>query len=310
MPHQPRQVAPQLLAPQLLLVTSPEWRDYELLDSGGGFKLERYGPYTLVRPEPEAVWKPALSEKTWKTAHAVFKPAPEENGGHWDYLQPLPESWQMGYKQLRFRVQTTASRHLGVFPEQASQWDWIAGQVRAAGHPLQVLNLFGYTGLATLAAVSAGARVTHVDAARKVITWARENQQLSGLADLPVRWIVDDVLKFVQREGRRGVHYDGIILDPPKFGRGPKGEVWEFYRLIPRLLQACQEVLSPRPQFVLLTAYAVKASAFTLYFALREMMEGAGGEVSAGEVGLVEQSANRVISMAIFARWSANESIP
>ena len=211
----------------------------------------------------------------------------------------------MEYKGLRFWAQTTASRHLGVFPEQAAQWDWTAAQIRAAGRPLQVLNLFGYTGLASLAAAQAGARVTHVDASRKVVSWANENQSLSGLQDRSIRWIVDDALKFVRRDARRGMAYDGIILDPPKFGRGPKGEVWEFYKLLPELLAACREILAPKPSFLVLTAYAVKASAVTLYNAVEEMMRGKGGAIQAGEVTLQDQSAGRLLSTAIFARWGA-----
>ncbi len=290
--------------PQIQLLSSPDWKDYELLDSGNGLKLERFGPYQLVRPEAEAVWRPALAEREWKLAQSVFSPSPEENGGHWSNAEVLPERWKMDYKGLKFWVQTTASRHLGVFPEQASQWDWIESEIKSAGRPLQVLNLFGYTGLASLAAARAGAKVTHLDASHKVISWAKENQELSGLSQRPIRWIVDDALKFVQREGRRGAHYDGLILDPPKFGRGPKGEVWEFYKLIPMLLQACRGVLSPSPCFVALTAYAVKASALTLYYAMQEMMQGKGGITTAGEIVLQEKSAARILSMAIYARWS------
>jgi 23S rRNA (cytosine1962-C5)-methyltransferase len=292
--------------PELKLLPSLEWEDYELLDSGEGEKLERYGPYRLVRPEPEAVWQRKLSRDEWRAAHAIFRPSPEEMGGHWEMMEPIPESWTLGYKGLRFRVQLGASRHVGVFPEQASQWDWVYKQVRDAGKPPKVLNLFGYTGLATLAAAQAGAQVTHVDASKKVITWARENQQLSGLEDRSIRWIVDDALKFVQREARRESYYEGLILDPPKFGRGPKGEVWEFYKLIPELLDACRQIMSKRSQFVVLTAYAVKASALTLYYAVSEMMKKQGGEVSAGEVVLSEMSAGRAVAMAIYARWSRN----
>jgi 23S rRNA (cytosine1962-C5)-methyltransferase len=293
--------------PNLHLLTSPDWDDYELLDSGQGEKLERYGPYRLIRPEPEAVWRRALPAKTWGSAQAVFRPSAEEMGGHWEMLHPLPDQWTMGYKGLRFQVQLGASRHVGVFPEQASQWDWARSQIETAGRPLKVLNLFGYTGLATLAAAQAGAQITHVDASKKVITWARHNQQLSDLEDRPIRWIVDDALKFVQRETRRESRYDGLILDPPKFGRGPKGEVWEFYRLIPELLQVCRQVMSPQARFVVLTAYAVKASALTLHYAVQEMMRSQRGEVSAGEVVLNEKSAGRAVSMAVYARWSVRE---
>ncbi len=291
-------------SPQLILQASPGWQDYALLDSGNGLKLERYGKYILKRPEPEAIWQPALPEKAWNGAQALFKPSNEENGGHWETQKPVDDRWPMSYQSLRFWVQLTASRHLGVFPEQAGQWDWLSDQIQNAGRPIQVLNLFGYTGLASLAAAAAGARVTHVDASRKVITWARENQELSGLAERPIRWIVDDALKFIQREARRGSRYDGLILDPPKFGRGPKGEVWEFYKLLPELLAACRQVLSPQPRFVVLTAYAVKASALTLYYAVDEIMQKFSGRTEAGEVVLREESAGRMLSMAIFARWS------
>ncbi len=291
--------------PPVLLLQSPtNWGDYELLDSGDGWKLERYGKYVLKRPEPEAMWRPALPETSWAAASAVFHPSAEENGGHWQANRPVDERWMMTYQNLKFWVQLSASRHLGVFPEQASQWDWISEQVRQARRPVHVLNLFGYTGLATMAAASAGARVTHLDASRKVITWARENLELSSLGEREVRWMVDDALKFVQREARRGNHYDGLILDPPKFGRGPKGEVWEFYKLLPNLLDACRQMLSSQPVFVLLTAYAVKASAVTLYYAVEEMMRAWQGQVEAGEVVLKEKSAGRMLSMAIYARWA------
>lgn len=293
--------------PEILPICSPEWQDYELLDCGGGSKLERYGPYRLVRPEAEAVWRPALADKEWRSAAAVFRPSPEENGGHWEYNHEIPDRWAMAYRDLKFWAMTSASRHLGVFPEQAAQWDWIAGQVRGSQRPVKVLNLFGYTGLASLAAAGAGAQVTHLDASRKVITWARENLELSHIQPDSIRWILDDALKFVQREARRGSQYDGLILDPPKFGRGPKGEVWEFYKLIPNLLEACQQVLSPNPVFVLITAYAVKASALTLNYALQEMVHAYGGKIQCGEVTLQEKSAGRLLSLAIFARWSNNE---
>jgi 23S rRNA (cytosine1962-C5)-methyltransferase len=291
-------------SPNLTVLTSPEWKDYTLLDSGNGYKLEQLGPHRLIRPEAEAIWKPALPDKEWKLAQAEFKPSPEENGGHWEMKRPLPERWGVEYRGLRAWAQLSASRHVGVFPEQGSGWDWIEGQVKSAGRPVKVLNLFGYTGMATLAAARAGAQVTHIDASPKAIAWARDNQVLSGLAERPIRWIVDDALKFVEREARRGSLYEGLVLDPPKFGRGPKGEVWEFYKLIPELLQACRQALSARPRFVLLTAYAVKASALTLQYAVQEMMAGLSGEICAGEIALVEKSAGRLLSTAIFTRWS------
>ena len=295
--------------PQLELLTAEGWQDYALLDSGNGQKLERFGPYRLVRPEAEAVWQPALPVSEWKSPDAVYKPAPEENGGHWQYQHKLPERWKIAYKNLSFWVQTSASRHLGVFPEQSCQWDWTDQVIRQAGGKPRVLNLFGYTGLASLAAAAAGAQVTHLDASRKVITWARENQQLSHLESSPIRWILDDAVKFVQREQRRGSQYDGIILDPPKFGRGPKGEVWEFYKFLPDLLEACRNILTPSPLFIQLTAYAVKASSVTLYYAVQEMMSAFDGVTAAGEIGLTEQSAGRFLSTAVYARWKSQRLV-
>lgn len=301
-------MVPALQLPTLELLSADGWQDYALLDTGNGQKLEQFGAYRLIRPEAEAVWQPGLPASEWKSADALYKPAPEENGGHWEYRRRLPERWKISYKNLSFWVQTTASRHVGVFPEQSSQWDWAEEVIRSAGSKPRVLNLFGYTGLASLSAASAGAQVTHLDASRKVIAWARENQQLSGLADLPIRWILDDAVKFVQREQRRGSRYDGIILDPPKFGRGPKGEVWEFYKFLPDLLDACRAILTPKPLFIQLTAYAVKASAVTMYYAVREMMSSFNGTTCAGEIGLPEVSRGRYLSTAIYARWLAERS--
>jgi 23S rRNA (cytosine1962-C5)-methyltransferase len=289
--------------PSIELLSADDWVDYSLLDSGEGQKLEQYGSVRLIRPEAEAIWSKGLSTAEWQKADAFYKPAPEENGGHWEFNRKLPDRWKMGYHGLQFWVQTSGSRHLGVFPEQASQWNWLQQVIRSAGGKPKVLNLFGYTGIASLAAAQAGAQVTHLDASRKVVTWANENQTLSGLTDAPIRWIIDDALKFVQREKRRGATYDGIILDPPKFGRGPKGEVWEFYKLIPALLESCREILSPEPLFVQLTAYAVKASAITMYYAVEEMMHSTTGAISTGELGLREKSRGRFLSMAIFTRW-------
>ena len=210
----------------------------------------------------------------------------------------------MRYGDLRFWAQPTPFRHLGVFPEQASQWDWMSGLIRAADRPLKVLNLFGYTGLATLAAAAAGATVTHVDASQKAMAWARENQTLSGLADRPIRWLVDDALKFVRREVRRESRYDGLIIDPPKFGRGPKGELWKLEESLPELLDACRSLLSTRPLFVALTVYAIRASAVGLQYLLEPVVAGHGGTIEVGEMGVAERGAGRVLSSAIYARWS------
>ena len=294
--------------PELALLESPDWQDYELLDSGGGSKLERYGQFVFVRPEHQAIWKPALSPDNWHQADAIFQPSKEESGGRWKFNHPMDESWIMHYKNLRFRAQANPSRHLGVFPEQANHWDWLQEQIHAAGHPVRVLNLFGYTGIASLAAAQAGAQVTHVDASKKSIQWARTNQTLSKLDECPIRWLVDDAEKFVQREVRRGAQYEAIILDPPKFGRGPAGQVWEFFDSLPDLLQSCRKILSNRPAFVILTAYAIRASSLSIHYAMEEMLSGQTGELTTGELVLRDRSAGRLLSMAIFSRWSAKPS--
>ena len=292
--------------PQLNLSLPPHWDDYELLDCGDGVKLERFGSFLLIRPEAEAIWKPSLPDFQWQKANAIYIPAKGEEAGTWKINSKLPERWQMNFQELRFWVQISSSRHIGVFPEQASQWEWIIQKIKQSPSPLKILNLFGYSGIATLAAASAGAQVTHVDASQKAIYWARENQTLSGLQNSPTRWIVDDALKFVRRESRRGNFYDGIILDPPKFGRGPKGEVWEFYKLLPILLESCSQVLSKHPHFIILTAYAVKASALTLHEVVAEMMNKFEGNTHAGELALKEKSEGRLLSRAIYCTWSKN----
>ena len=319
--------------PTFSLLESPNWTDYTLLDSGDGLKLERFGGYTFVRPEVQAMWSRALAEREWAQAHAVFQPTGEESGGHWDFKKKVAEKWEMGYpldltprppllrgegEHLRVWAMTTPGRHLGVFPECAAHWDWVASQIYHRDHKdhrvnkkdsvrsvVKVLNLFGYTGLATLAAAAAGAQVTHVDASKKAVSWARDNQALSGLAEKPVRWIVDDALKFVQREARRGNKYEGILLDPPKFGRGPKGEVWEVYKSLPNLLDSCRQVLSEHPLFVVATVYAVKASAIHIGQALQEMMSQFEGTIESGELVTREQSAGRLLSQAVYARWES-----
>lgn len=293
---------------KITLLDSPDWKDYELLDSGDGLKLERFGVYRFIRPEAQALWKRGLPESAWREAHAVFEPTSEESGGHWNVRRKLPEKWTMDYKGLRFTVMTTPGRHLGVFPETAAHWDWVESLVAGAGRPVRVLNLFGYTGIASLAAARAGAQVTHIDASKKSVTWARENQELSRLAEKPIRWIVDDALKFVQREGRRGARYDGIILDPPKFGRGPKGEVWEVYESLPALLAECQVILGENPLFVALTMYAVRASAVHLYQSLEEWMRSFNGSTEAGELVTRETSQGRLLSQAVYARWGAGQN--
>jgi 23S rRNA (cytosine1962-C5)-methyltransferase len=286
------------------LLESTQWKDYELLDSGDGLKLERFGNYIFSRPESQAMWSRALPASAWSNAHAVFQPSGEESGGHWDFKKKVDEKWMMEYGPLKFWAMTTPGRHLGVFPEVASHWDFMMDSVRTANKPPNVLNLFGYTGLASLAAASAGANVTHVDASKKSVAWARENQTLSGLGDKPIRWIVEDAVKYVQREEKRGVKYDGIILDPPKFGRGPKGEIWEVYKSLPSLLDMCRACLSDKPLFMIVTVYAVRASAIHVAQAVEEMMKKYKGEINSGELVTRETSANRLLSQAVYARWS------
>lgn len=286
------------------LLESPNWKDYELLDSGDGLKLERFGPYRFVRPEVQAMWKRSLPESVWRDVHGVFQPTSEESGGHWDLRKKnIDEKWMMKYAGIKFWAMTTPGRHLGVFPEVAAHWDWCANLIEKAGRPTKVLNLFGYTGLASLMAAQAGAAVTHVDASKKSVTWARDNQALSGLEQKPIRWIVDDALKYVEREGRRGVKYDGIILDPPKFGRGPKGEIWEVYESLPELLKICRSVLSENPLFMVATIYAVRASAVHLYQTLGELLGLFNGKLDAGELVTRESGAGRLLSQAVYARW-------
>ncbi len=295
--------------PTFNLLEASRWQDYELIDSGDGLKLERFGKYTFARPESQAMWSRALPHSEWEQAHGVFIPTGEESGGHWQLKKRVDEKWVMSYPlsssiPLRFNVMTTPGRHLGVFPEVAAHWDFMADSIQKAGTTPNVLNLFGYTGLATLAAAAAGASVTHVDASKKSVSWARENQDLSGLSDRPIRWIVEDALKYVQREAKRGIKYDGIILDPPKFGRGPKGEVWEVYKSLPNLLDECRKCLSTSPLFVIVTLYAVRASAIHVAQAVDEMMKKFEGKIESGELITREKSANRLLSQAVFARWS------
>lgn len=293
-------IAPE---PRINVLISKGWQDYTLLDTGNGQRLEKIGPYKFVRPAVQAMWKPSLGASEWQSVHGTFLPNRSESGGQWQMHKPVPASWEVSYKTLKFKAYLASSRHIGFFPEQAPHWDWIQQMISTAARPVRVLNLFGYSGVASLAAASAGASVTHVDASKKTVHIAKENQQLSHLADANMRWIIDDALKFLRREQRRGMKYDGIILDPPKFGRGPKGEVWEFFELLPVLLELCSQVISAQPLFFLLTAYAIQASSITIYNTVNEYIPFANGELSCGELTLEENSAKRLLSMAIYVRW-------
>lgn len=293
------------ILPEIVPLAPQDWADYELLDSGDGAKLERFGPYTLVRPEKGAIWHRRLPAKRWQKADAAFAQA-EKGEGRWEFRRELPERWLMHYKHLSFWARLTPFRHTGVFPEQAPQWDWLERHIRDAGRPVNVLNLFAYTGIASLAAAAAGASVTHLDASKPAIGWAMENAQAAGLAERPIRWILDDALKFVRREQRRGRRYDGIMMDPPVFGRGPKGEVWRFATSFPPLLEACRQVLADDPLFVLITGYAIEDSALTLYNLMQDLMQPHTGRTTVGELTLLD-GAQRPVSLAIYARWARGE---
>lgn len=292
--------------PKLELLAAQDWQDYELLDSGGGEALERVGPYVLLRPEPQAIWPKGLPEEAWQAADAQMVHTSGEQGGYWTYQNPIEESWVIDYKGLKSEIRLSNSRHIGVFPEQATHWDWIEAQVRAAKRPLRVINLFGYTGMATAAAARAGAQVTHVDASKHAVGWASRNLELSGLGDARVRWLIEDARKYLKREAKRKSYYEGLILDPPKFGRGPGGQVWDYFEGIASLLKLCQRVLSPKPKFICLTSYAIQASALVPHQALWEIVKDLGGELTCGELVTVEKSQNRVLSHALYTRWQSD----
>lgn len=283
---------------------SKDWQlEYLLLDSGSGRKLEQFASRRLIRPEPRAVWKPALPPEEWQQADAEFVQAIKGGGGTWQHHTQQPAEWQSEYKGLRFKLVLEASRQVGVFPENAVHWDWIAGKISGQKAPTQVLNLFGYTGLASLAAARAGAQVVHIDSSRRAIRLGRENQALSSLQAKPIRWIVEDAVKFVHREIRRGNRYDGLIMDPPKYGLGPKKERWEFTSQFEKLCLALRELLSEKPLFVVVTAYALEQPPEILRSPIEKMMQGFSGQLELGELVSVEKSAGRKISHSITARW-------
>ena len=290
----------------LILEVAPN-PDYALLDSGGGEKLEQYGPYRIVRPEGQAIWRRALPDHEWDKADALFTGDTDEEGmGRWRFPQaPLGETWPMRHDGISYLGRFTSFRHVGVFPEQASHWSHMEGLIREAGRPVKVLNLFGYTGLASLVAARAGAEVTHVDASKKAIGWARENQEMAGLSQKPIRWICEDAMKFAEREERRGNSYDIILFDPPAYGRGPKGEVWQLFEDLPALADICRSILSPKPLAVVLTAYSIRASFFAIHALMRDTFAGMGGTVESGELVIREKSAGRALSTSLFSRWVA-----
>ncbi|MHC5654832.1 class I SAM-dependent methyltransferase [Stappia sp. ICDLI1TA098] len=287
------------------------WDDYALLDFGHGRKLERYGKIVVDRPEPQAMGRPRLPEKRWLAADAVFTGNDDDDGpGRWRLNRDLPETWPMAFGDVHFLGRFMSFRHVGVFPEQAAHWQWMADRVardvaRPDARPPRILNLFGYTGLASLVPAAAGAHVTHIDASKKAIGWARDNQAMSGLDDLPIRWICEDATKFVAREVKRGNTYDGILLDPPKYGRGPKGEVWDLYQSLPELLPMVEKLLSPDAGFLILTAYAIRSSFVALHEIMDETLARRGGLLESGELVLTTPDGGRALSTSLFSRWSS-----
>src|SRR5690606_21759086 len=257
--------------------------------------------------EGQAIWRPAWDEAEWEKADAIFTGDTDEEGmGRWRFPRvALGETWPMRYGGIAYLGRFTSFRHVGVFPEQASHWAHMRGLIEDARRPVKVLNLFGYTGLASLVAAEAGAQVTHVDASKKAVGWARENQEVAGLSDRPIRWIVEDAVKFAEREARRGNGYDIILLDPPAYGRGPKGEVWQLFEHLPGLVETCRTILSPRPLAIVLTVYSIRASFFAFHTLLRDALAGMGGRVESGELVIREKSGGRALSTSLFARWVA-----
>jgi 23S rRNA (cytosine1962-C5)-methyltransferase len=284
----------------MTILSTNGWQDYELLDSGDGHRLERFGEYRLVRPDPQIIWKPSLPKTEWLKADAVFAKEKEE----WQNKNNVPKRWLLEYDNLKFWAQLSPFKHTGVFPEQSLQWQWMKEKIVTANQQLNILNLFAYTGIASLVAAAAGAKVTHVDASKPTISWARENQKASGLEDKPIRWILDDAGKYIEREIKRGVRYDGIIMDPPIYGHGPHGEKWNFFSSFPRLLSLCQQVLSKEPVFLIINAYAISASALMLENCLKDFSKELGGTIEVGELALEEKNSKRLLSTGIFARWS------
>lgn len=273
-----------------MILCPTDWLDYELIDTGEGEKLERWGKYVMVRPDPRIIWGKNNPE-LWTVADAVFR------NDEWKFKTKPPESWQIAYGQLRFALRPTDFKHTGVFPEQAVNWNWIG---ESLSPQRTVLNLFAYTGGATMAAALAGANVTHVDSSKPAMSWARENAVLTSISNDKIRWICDDAMKFVQRDIKRGVKYDGIIMDPPRFGRGAAGEVWKLEEHLPKLVRACKELLSPTPTFFLINAYTADLSSVAIGNLLADVLE---KEVEQGELGVKESSRGRILPAGIFARW-------
>lgn len=289
------------------LLNADDWEDYALLDSGHGAKLERFGDQRVIRPDPQAFWEPRNQIETWQ-ADAVFDAkSGDDERGNWKLTGPnARDEWTMRWNELTFNVRRSPFRHMGVFQEHSVHWRFAQEKIRAAGRPVKVLNLFGYTGMASLACASAGAEVVHLDASPKSNGYGKENQSLSGLQDRTIRWITDDAMKFVAREQRRGNSYDGILLDPPKFGRGPKNETWRFEESFPDLMDGVKALLSPDPIFVIATAYALRLSYIAVAQTLLDRLDGLGGTLERGEMVIPQKDSERLLPTALYARWSAS----
>ena len=281
-----------------------DWKDYEILDMANGEKLERWNNIILIRPDPQIIWKQKSFENKWKDANAKYNRS-NTGGGAWQYKKKLPESWQVKYKDLTFNIKPMGFKHTGLFPEQAVNWDWMINKIKGAGREIKVLNLFAYTGGATVACSFAGAQVVHVDSSKGMVSWAKENLISSGLGERPVRFIIDDVTKFVQREIRRGNKYDAIIMDPPSYGRGKNGEVWQFENNIADLVKLCKDVLSDKPLFFLINSYTTGISSKVLENILNLTLKIDGGKYSSGEIGLPMKDSNLVLPCGIYGRWES-----
>ena len=283
---------------------SKDWKDYELLDCSCGERLERWGRVTLVRPDPQVIWQTEKKHPLWRKADAVYHRS-NTGGGHWEVRGKVPDRWEIGYKDLTFNVKTMGFKHTGVFPEQAVNWDYVRDLITKANRPVRVLNLFSYTGAATVSALKAGAQVVHVDASKGMVQWAKENAQSSGVIDRPVRWIVDDCVKFVQREIRRGNHYDILIMDPPSYGRGPGGEVWKLENEIYSFVELCRGVLSENPIAVLLNSYTTGLAPAVLTYMLSVELKKYHGKVDSQEIGLPVTQTGLVLPCGASGRWEA-----
>ena len=279
-----------------------EWKDYEIIDMANGEKLERWGKYILIRPDPQIIWKEKSYPEKWNKANATYKRS-KTGGGAWNFKNKLPASWQIKYKELTFNIKPMGFKHTGLFPEQAVNWDWMINKIKNSGREIKVLNLFAYTGGATVACLSAGASVCHVDSSKGMTTWAKENVESSGLRNRPVRFIIDDVIKFVQREIRRGNKYDAIVMDPPSYGRGKNGEVWQFENNISDLVELCIQILSDNPLFFLINSYTTGISSKVLENLLELNMKKYKGKISSGEIGLPMKNSKLVLPCGIYGRW-------